>query len=87
MQRCFGVTDGARTHDNLNHNQALCQLSYSHPKATFQRNVLRLRLWIYRRMTTGAGEEVRTLGLNHGKVALYQLSYTRIDINYMFGGE
>ena len=27
-----GVTDGARTHDNLNHNQALYQLNYGHHK-------------------------------------------------------
>jgi hypothetical protein len=26
----FGVTDGARTHDNRNHNPGLYQLSYSH---------------------------------------------------------
>ncbi len=25
-----GVTDGARTHDNRNHNPGLYQLSYSH---------------------------------------------------------
>ena len=25
-----GVTDGTRTHDNLNHNQALYQLNYDH---------------------------------------------------------
>ena len=27
-----GVTDGARTHDNQNHNLGLYQLSYSHRK-------------------------------------------------------
>lgn len=26
----FGVADGARTHDNWNHNPGLYQLSYSH---------------------------------------------------------
>ena len=26
----YGVTDGARTHDNRNHNPGLYQLSYSH---------------------------------------------------------
>ena len=25
-----GVADGIRTHDHLDHNQGLCQLSYSH---------------------------------------------------------
>jgi hypothetical protein len=28
-----GVADGARTHDNRNHNPGLYQLSYSHRKA------------------------------------------------------
>ena len=28
----FGVADGARTHDNRNHNPGLYQLSYSHHK-------------------------------------------------------
>ena len=28
----------------------------------------------------GAGDEVRTRDLNHGKVALYQLSYPRRDV-------
>jgi hypothetical protein len=30
-------------------------------------------------LKTGAGEESRTLDLNLGKVALYQLSYSRIN--------
>jgi hypothetical protein len=29
-EREFGVTDGARTHDNRNHNPGLYQLSYGH---------------------------------------------------------
>ena len=34
LQRLFklGVADGARTHDNRNHNPGLYQLSYSHRK-------------------------------------------------------
>ena len=28
----YGVADGARTHDNRNHNPGLYQLSYSHRK-------------------------------------------------------
>ncbi len=34
MQAFFklGVADGARTHDNRNHNPGLYQLSYSHHK-------------------------------------------------------
>lgn len=30
MEEGIGVTDGARTHDNLSHSQGLYQLSYSH---------------------------------------------------------
>ena len=30
MERNLGVADGARTHDNRNHNPGLYQLSYSH---------------------------------------------------------
>ena len=30
----FGVADGARTHDNRNHNPGLYQLSYSHRRRT-----------------------------------------------------
>ena len=33
-------------------------------------------------METGAGEESRTLDLNLGKVALYQLSYSRIGVQH-----
>jgi hypothetical protein len=32
---------------------------------------------------SGAGEESRTLDLNLGKVALYQLSYSRIFLNLL----
>ena len=30
MRNEYGVTDGARTHDNQNHNLALYQLNYGH---------------------------------------------------------
>ena len=33
---------------------------------------------------TGAGNETRTRDLNLGKVALYQLSYSRIVVNCLF---
>src|SRR5476649_275317 len=36
-------------------------------------------------LNSGAGEESRTLDLNLGKVALYQLSYSRLECNT--GGE
>ena len=31
-------------------------------------------------LESGAGEGIRTLDINLGKVALYQLSYARIDL-------
>ena len=34
---------------------------------------------VIRRSDFGAGEESRTLDLNLGKVALYQLSYSRVN--------
>lgn len=36
----FGVADGARTHDNRNHNPGLYQLSYSHHKNSLQSKIL-----------------------------------------------
>ena len=41
--------------------------------------LLRFVLFIASQLETGAGEESRTLDLNLGKVALYQLSYSRVD--------
>ena len=34
LLRMNGVADGARTHDNRNHNPGLYQLSYSHRRST-----------------------------------------------------
>jgi hypothetical protein len=34
-------------------------------------------------LNSGAGEESRTLDLNLGKVALYQLSYSRLGVCYL----
>ena len=31
---------------------------------------------------SGAGNEARTRDINLGKVTLYQLSYSRLDVNY-----
>jgi len=38
-------------------------------------------------LRTGAGDESRTRDLNLGKVALYQLSYSRIDLEARSGVE
>ncbi len=39
-----GVADGARTHDNRNHNPGLYQLSYSHHSRNYTRFLIILRL-------------------------------------------
>ena len=36
MRRMNGVADGARTHDNQNHNLALYQLNYGHHKTAWR---------------------------------------------------
>ena len=59
----FGVADGARTHDNWNHNPGLYQLSYSHH-------------WFLLTLTghpilVGAPRRIRTLGLTLRRGALY----------------
>ena len=36
-------------------------------------------------MTDGAGNEVRTRDPNHGKVMLYQLSYSRTPCGFLSG--
>jgi hypothetical protein len=38
-------------------------------------------------LNSGAGEESRTLDLNLGKVALYQLSYSRMECTAVLGDE
>ncbi len=78
-----GAGEESRTLDLNLGKVALYQLSYSrteqyhllsHPEikkeALFDFGFLR---------NPGAGEESRTLDLNLGKVALYQLSYSRVD--------
>jgi hypothetical protein len=49
--RRFGVADGARTHDNWNHNPGLYQLSYSHHGISESRNsnmvCFRFRAWCF----------------------------------------
>jgi hypothetical protein len=76
-----GAGEESRTLDLNLGKVALYQLSYSRVAGTcdylrfftaFQDNLLLRRL-----TNSGAGEESRTLDLNLGKVALYQLSYSR----------
>ncbi len=62
-----GVADGARTHDNRNHNPGLYQLSYSHHNCFFSfHNTPAIR-----RTFDGAPDRIRTCDLCLRRAALY----------------
>ena len=67
----IGVNDGARTHDNRNHNPALYQLSYAHHIA------VHLLACLSCLMAHPAGLEPATIRLEGG--CSIQLSYGRIS--------
>ena len=82
LPRMSGAGDEARTRDLNLGKVALYQLSYS--RMVLHNNVLLLRYCYFslchtkRCFKSGAGDEARTRDLNLGKVALYQLSYSRV---------
>ncbi|CAG9263248.1 hypothetical protein PUN4_430095 [Paraburkholderia unamae] len=87
----FGAGDESRTRDLNLGKVALYQLSYSRKCPAFYCTALLLRHFVFlpqkrRTLKSGAGDESRTRDLNLGKVALYQLSYSRIllpiSLNY-----
>jgi hypothetical protein len=89
----FGAGEESRTLDLNLGKVALYQLSYSrmyyslllalHESiASFYNRCLTLKTkgsFVSFLSESGAGEESRTLDLNLGKVALYQLSYSRVN--------
>src|SRR5476649_1164628 len=84
-----GAGEESRTLDLNLGKVALYQLSYSRIGVTCCYILLPFFATFYRFLLhqpapgkTGAGEESRTLDLNLGKVALYQLSYSRIGVQH-----
>ncbi len=65
-----GVDDGARTHDNRNHNPGLYQLSYIH-----RRSGLTCQPWADRLKEGGVDDGARTHDNRNHNPGLYQLSY------------
>lgn len=65
----FGVADGARTHDNRNHNPGLYQLSYSH------RNEKLLARPTGIEPVTARLEGGCSIRLSYGRVAVSRLTY------------
>jgi hypothetical protein len=46
LQNQTGVADGARTHDNRNHNPGLYQLSYSHQRCIlYIQSLKKIKFW------------------------------------------
>src|SRR5690606_606961 len=70
-----GVADGARTHDNRNHNPGLYQLSYSHHWCK-NRTALAKKKDYSRNLACPEGLEPPTLGLE-GRCSI-QLSYGQL---------
>lgn len=70
----FGVADGARTHDNRNHNPGLYQLSYSH------RNEKLLARPTGIEPVTARLEGGCSIRLSYGRVAVSRLIYRAIGL-------
>src|SRR5450830_1937647 len=91
LLRAFtGAGEEARTLDLNLGKVALYQLSYSRSGPHCIRSSITSPVLLFAASAvftydtiqkTGAGEEARTLDLNLGKVALYQLSYSRVINN------
>ena len=77
-KRRFGGRDGNRTRTPYNWRRILSPLRLPIPSPgqcqTFEKRSVKTDLF----MNSGAGNEARTRDINLGKVALYQLSYSRI---------
>ena len=64
-------------HTNLSDTSITIYTNLNPLKTLFNRKVLPMLCLHHESMLYGAGERVRTVDLNLGKVALYQLSYAR----------
>ena len=77
-KRRFGGRDGNRTRTPYNWRRILSPLRLPIPSPgqcqTFEKRSVKTDLF----MNSGAGNEARTRDINLGKVALYQLSYSRV---------
>ena len=76
-KRRFGGRDGNRTRTPYNWRRILSPLRLPIPSPGLP-NPLMKELTTNSFLKTGAGNEARTRDINLGKVALYQLSYSRI---------
>jgi hypothetical protein len=81
----FGGEDGSRTHLHGFAGRCITAL-LPRQRREYDLPMRRAMYHINNRTVmseeTGAGEEARTLDLNLGKVALYQLSYSRLGYCY-----
>ncbi len=83
----FGVADGARTHDNRNHNPGLYQLSYSHHWKNYETKHLKLKFGLPDRNRT-CNPQLRRLVLYpvelraDGYTFETQTSFTNLKVLY-----
>ena len=69
-----GVADGARTHDNRNHNPGLYQLSYSHHQESIYYLIYTNYIWtIAKLINNGVPDRDRTCNPQLRRLVLYPI--------------